>query len=366
MERLLCIVGSMNAGGAETFLMKLYRKLDRTKYQMDFAVAVKEKGFYDDEILDMGGKIFQITPKSKGIFKNFNSIRCLVKREGYQSVLRTSQHSLSALELYAARLGGAKNLIFRSSNTNTTSGRGIDLMLHKLCAFMPMIFANVRIAPSTEAADFMFGNGCVSNGKAFLLHNGVDLALYRFDMIDRESVKKEFCIENKLVVGHVGRFNHQKNHEKLIDVFQQIVKREPNSVLMLVGQGELEEYIKRKVNESCIADKVIFTGVRSDVPRLLSGMDVFVFPSLYEGMPNTIIEAQANGLPCVISNSITKEAEVTDLINYLSLEEPNELWAETVLELMLKETDRASYSIRLKEQGYGIEECTSQFIKMVF
>ncbi len=132
MKRMLCIVGGMNAGGAETFLMKVYRALDKTQYQMDFAVAVKEKGFYDDEILSMGGKIFHIIPKTKGFLKNFFDIKRIVKENGYKSVLRTSQHSLSALELLAARLGGAKITIFRSSNSDTTTRNNFDHLFNKI------------------------------------------------------------------------------------------------------------------------------------------------------------------------------------------------------------------------------------------
>ena len=151
-KRLLCIVGSMNAGGAETFLMKIYRKLDKEKYQMDFAVATMDKAFYDDEICNLGGKIFHIKPKSEGIISNFNSIKEIVRENEYRYVLRTSQHSLSALELFAAKLGGAKITTFRSSNSNTTSDSKKEKILHKICMFMPYLFANVRIAPSTEAA----------------------------------------------------------------------------------------------------------------------------------------------------------------------------------------------------------------------
>ena len=332
MKRLLCIVGSMNAGGAETFLMKIYRQLDKTKYQMDFAVAVQEKGFYDDEIFSMGGKIFYITPKSEGVLKNFCSIRKLVKYEKYQCVLRTSQHSLSALELLAAWLGGAKTRVFRSSNSNTTTGGGMDLKLHKLCAFMPRWFANVRIAPSTEAAEFMFGKDCVLKGKAKIVHNGIDLSLYCYSDENRRSVRKEFGIEDKYVVGHVGRFNQQKNHKKLIEIFTELKRVKPNAVLLLVGKGELEEAVHKLVQEKGIEDSVIFSGVRSDVSRLLSGMDVFVFPSLYEGMPNTVVEAQATGLPCVISDTITKEAAITNIVEFVELESSAKIWMSKILE----------------------------------
>lgn len=364
MKKILCIVGSMNAGGAETFLMKVYRMLDKTEYQMDFAVAITEKGHYDDEITALGGRIHHITPKSKGFIKNFNSVRKIVKENGYQYVLRTSQHSLSALELFAAWLGGAKVRVFRSSNSNTVSGSSKQMLLHKLCGFMPKGLANVRIAPSTEAAEFMFGKGCVEKGRAKLIHNGVDLSVYHYDSDSRKALRAEFGIEeNTLLIGHVGRFNQQKNHGYLLEIFHEIHNKNENTVLMLVGKGELEGEIRAKAETLGITEHIIFTGVRSDVPRLLSAMDVFVFPSLYEGMPNTVIEAQATGLPCVIADTITREANITGLVQYLPLEAPQN-WAEKALAAV--HAQRADTRQAFVENKYDIESVAEEFTKLVF
>ena len=364
MKRILCIVGGMNAGGAETFLMKVYRNLDKTKYQMDFAVAVTDKGYYDDEIIALGGKIHHVTPKSLGFFKNFNSVRKIVKENRYQYVLRTSQHSLSALELLAAWLGGAKVRVFRSSNSNTTSGSKKQMLLHKLCGFMPKRFANVRIAPSTEAAEFMFGKGCVKKDRAQILHNAVDLSVYRYDADSRKKIRQELNVaENALLIGHVGRFNQQKNHGFLLEIFEKIRSMNENTVLMLVGKGELETDIRAKAEKLGLADHIIFTGVRSDVPQLLSAMDVFVFPSLYEGMPNTVIEAQATGLPCVIADTITREANITGLVAYLPLGGP-EIWAEKALESVVAQ--RADTTQAVVVNKYNIESVVEDFVKLVW
>ncbi|MBR2477091.1 MAG: glycosyltransferase family 1 protein [Clostridia bacterium] len=363
VKRLLCIVGSMDAGGAETFLMKVYRGLDKTKYQMDFAVAKEEKGCYDDEILSMGGKIFHIVPKSKGLIKNFNDIRKLVKREKYKYVLRTSQNSLSALELFAAKLGGAKVRVYRSSNSSINTAK--ENIFHKLFGFMTRIFPNVRIAPSTEAAEFMFGKKCVKRGKAHLLHNGLDVSQFRFDPETRDAVKEQFDLEGKLVVGHVGRFNVQKNHGFLIDVFKEVSLKCENAVLMLVGVGELEQEIRKKVSALGLDDKVIFMGRRSDVPRLLSAFDLMLMPSLYEGMPNVVIEAQATGLPCVISDTITPEADITGLVSYMPLSAATDTWADKVLETVEK-TARKDTSEQFEKEGYELSAVTRKFVDLIF
>ena len=362
MKRLLCIVGSMDSGGAETFLMKVYRKLDKERYQMDFAVT--STGYYDDEIIKMGGKIFFITPKSKGLIKNFVSIKNIVNNNNYNYVLRTSQQSLSALELFAAQLGGAKVRVFRSSNSNTTSASKKEMLVHKIFSFMPLKFSNIRLAPSTEAAEFMFGKNCIENGKATLMHNAIDLSLFKFDENLRNKHRKEFNIEKDFVIGHVGRFSNQKNHVFLLKVFNELLKLEKNCKLVLVGKGELQNDIIDQIKKFNIEDKVIFAGVRSDVNELLSVFDVFVFPSFYEGMPNTVIEAQATGLPCIISDTITKEVQITDLVTFKSIKEDAKQWALEILSKKGKE--RKNVSNIYLEKGYDIEATVNQFKKIIF
>lgn len=364
MKRLLCIVGGMNAGGAETFLMKMYRALDKNKYQMDFAVATD--GIYDKEIMNLGGLIFKITPKSYGALKNFNDIRKIVSKNHYKAVLRVSQNSLSALELFAAQLGGAKIRGYRSSNSSTVGGTTKEIAVHKLCMWMPRLFANVRFAPSTEAAEYMFGKGCIQTGVASLLHNGLDTDVYRFSEDDRKEIRRQFGLDDSFVIGHVGRFNQQKNHGFLIECFEELKRRKDNAKLILCGTGEKEKEIQDKVEKLGLKDSVLFLGVRSDVPRILSAMDVFVFPSLYEGMPNTVIEAQSTGLPCVISDSVTKEAAITDLVAYCGLEETVDKWVDTILRLEGEKINRESAYQDLYRSGYDLNSCVKMFTKTVF
>lgn len=365
MKRLLCIVGGMNVGGAETFLMKVYRNLDKTQYQMDFAVSIEGDGTYDDEIKALGGKIYHITPKSKGVIKNFCDIKKLVKKEQYKYVLRTSQHSLSAMELLAAKFGGAKVRVYRSSNSNTASVNKKQLWIHRLCSFMPKWFANVRIAPSTEAAEFMFGKECVKKGSAKIINNGVDLSVYRYDKNSRMEIRQELGIPDAaLLVGHVGRFNQQKNHIFLLEVFKSILNINGDAFLLLVGKGELEKSIRERAQMLGLEGHIIFAGVRSDIPSLLSAMDVFVMPSFYEGMPNTIIEAQATGLPCVIADTITKEANITGLVEYLSLEEDLNTWSKKIQGFY--KNDRCNTKQSFLEHRYDIQNVTKEFVATVF
>ena len=354
----------MNVGGAETFLMKVFRRLDKTKYSMDFAVAEENEGAYDAEIIKLGGKIHKITPKSKSLIKNFKEVKKLVKNEGYEYVFRTSQRSLSALELLAAKMGGAKVRVYRSSNSSNGAIGKKGAILHKLCSFMPNRYANVRIAPSTEAAEFVFGKNCIKSGKAHLLNNGIDTNVYNYNAEKVTEIRKEFGISDKLVIVHVGRFEDQKNHKFLIDIFSEIAKLRDDAVLLLVGKGELENAIRQQIATLGLADKVIFTGVRSDVPAIFSASDLFIMPSFFEGMPNTVIEAQATGLPCVISDTITREANITGLVNYLPLTDSAEKWAEKALTFVSSE--RKDTLQDFIDNKYTIDEVTNEFIRLIF
>jgi glycosyltransferase involved in cell wall biosynthesis len=222
----------------------------------------------------------------------------------------------------------------------------------------------VKIAPSDLAAEYTFGKKAVIRGLVHPLHNAIDLDIYRFSQEARESIRQEFHLEDKLIVGHIGRFNHQKNHMFLLEIFKELSMLQDNAVLMLVGKGELEQQIRAKAVALGIADKIIFTGVRSDVPRLLSAMDVFVFPSFYEGMPNTVIEAQAIGLPCIIADTITKEANITSLVQYLPLSLPPAVWAKKAMDA--SSNCRKDTRQEFINHKYDIQSAAQAFIHLCF
>lgn len=363
MQRLLCITANMNTGGAETFLMKMYRALDRSKFQMDFCV-VAEDNYYEEEIKELGGKMYRIPLKSKHPISSLNTIRRIVSQNGYKNVIRVNQHSLSTLDLLAARLGGAENLIMRSSNAS--SGGGLSSALHR--AFRPLtsIIPNARFAPSKLAAEYSFGKGCIERGTAFLLPNGLDIDEYRFSAGARADIRKGLGLEGKLVVGHIGRFNRQKNHAFLIDAFAKLAEENGDAVLLLVGDGDLMPEVKGRVAQLGLSGRVVFLGVRPDVSRLLSAMDVLALPSFYEGMPNVVIEAQASGLPCVVSDSVTREAAVTDLVEFASLQAGAECWVAHFRRAASAKIKRPSYAEEMRGKGYGVEECADTFVRAAF
>ena len=362
-KRLLCIIGNMNAGGAETFLMKMYRSIDRSKYQMDFCINTNNECFYEDEIKTLGGKIYRISAKSQSIKLFKNGLSDCIKSGNYKYVLRITSSAMGFMDLKIAKKAGAKICSARSSNSN--DGKSIKAKAaHVLGKLLYRKYADVKIAPSDLAAKYTFGKKAYRRGEVHILHNALDLNVYSFDEQTRNHIRKEFSIsDNVKIIGHVGRFMSQKNHSFLLDIFNEIHKQNQNTVLMLVGKGELEDKIKEKIKALNLEDSVIFTGVRSDIPALLSAMDVFVFPSFYEGMPNTVIEAQATRLPCLIADTITKEANVTGLVRYMPLKAPEE-WAKEALN-MISDTRMQTKKIMI-ENGYDIESVSKEFVRLVF
>lgn len=361
MKRLLCITANMNAGGAETFLMKIYRELDKSQYQMDFCVNARDNK-YADEIEAMGGNIYYVPTKSDSIIKSFNAIKTIVKERNYRYVIRVNEHSLSVIDLIAAKVGGANVVAMRSSNSASETKK--LAVLHKLFQFLPKTVPNVKMAPSRLAAYYTFGRKQVENGEVSILKNGLDIAKFKYSEKKRHMIRKEFCVESKFVIGHVGRFNTQKNHSFLLDIFKEIKAKNSNAVLLLVGDGILENEIKDKARNLGIERDCIFTGVRNDVNMLLCAMDVFLFPSLYEGMPNTVIEAQVTGLPCIVSNTITDECNITNLVEFVSLEDDAAKWASKVV--CKHNNDRASAAKLMEVNGYEIKQVAKEFCQMIF
>jgi len=363
MKRLLCLISGMHAGGAETFLMKVYRKLDKEKYQMDFCINVPEKCFYEDEIYAMGGRIYRIPSKSQNWREFSRQLRDVVREGKYEYVLRITSNAMGFWDMKVAKQGGAKICSIRSSNSSD-GGSIRSLLAHAAGRLLYSRYVDVKFAPSDLAAKYTFGRRAYEKGQVAILHNAVDLDVFHFEKTSREAIREELNVSPEtLLVGHVGRFELQKNHVFLLEIFAEILQRNPNSRLVLVGKGNLEHRIHKQAETMGILDKIIFTGIRSDVPQLLSAMDVFAFPSLYEGMPNTVIEAQATGLPCVIADTITREADITGLVEYLPLVNP-EYWAQRVIEAA-KDPRRDTLS-DLIHSGYNIDSVIQKFTELVF
>ena len=360
MNRLLCILSGMNVGGAETFLMKVYRNIDRTKYQMDFCINVKEKCYYEDEILGLGGKIFRIPSKSENVKRFKSQLAKIIKENRYDHVLRITSNAMGLMDLQIAKKAGASICCARSSNASDGSSLK-SRFFHQLGRILYNGCVDVKIAPSDLAARHTFGNKAYENGRVNILHNGVDLDVFKYFPEERKNIRKNLCVSTETrLIGHIGRFDEQKNHDFLLEIFNRIHAMDSNTKLLLIGKGPLEERMRQKASNLGLLDRIIFAGTRSDVPSLLSAMDVFVMPSLYEGMPNAVIEAQATGLPCLIADTVTKEADITGLVQYLSLEESHETWAKVALSMI--DSFRKDTHDCFLEKGYDIQSVSEEFV----
>lgn len=362
-KRLLCIVSNMDAGGAETFLMKMYRQLDRTRYQMDFVVSGDGRGYYEDEIEQLGGIVYRITRKTKNFVAFRRELAAAVRDDGCPCVLRIGSDALSAIDLWVAKRAGARRLALRSSNASDGKG-SLGMFLQKAFRRLLTSVADVKIAPSDLAAAYTFGPKAVSNGEVHYLHNALDLNAYMFSPENRSATRAELGIDtDALVVGHVGRFAPQKNHGFLIEVFAELLKAHPDARLVLVGQGELEGEVRAKAKAFGVLDDIVFAGVRPDVPALLSAFDVLALPSLYEGMPNVVIEAQAAGLACAVSDTVTRQADVTGLVEYLPIDDPT-AWTKALESAATME--RLDTRTAMTAAGYDISSEAKKFVELAY
>lgn len=323
--RILHVVTYMGRGGLETMIMNYYRHIDLSRVQFDFLVHRRERADYDNEIESLGGRIYRLPRLVPWSSTYHHALDTFFKTHPEYRIVHVHQDCLSSVILKAAQRNGVSVRIAHSHNSAQDKNLKYPIKLYYR-RLIPR-FATDLFACGKDAGDWMFG------GAPFqILNNAVDAASYRYDKEKAGRMRHALRIpQNALVIGHVGRFSPQKNHEFLIDVFAALYKKVENPCLLLVGDGELRPRMEEKVQALGLAAHVIFTGMRSDVPDLLQAMDRFLFPSLYEGLPVTLVEAQAAGLPCVISDRIPKDCDLTELVHRVSLDDAPALWAEQLL-----------------------------------
>ncbi|MED3960175.1 glycosyltransferase family 1 protein [Priestia aryabhattai] len=347
--RILQVVTIMNRGGLETMLMNYYREMDRSKIQFDFMVHRMEEGHYDEEIKKLGGNIFRMPPIRPGHYrKYFKRLNEFFVNHNEYKVVHSHINENSSFVLRAAKTVGVPCRIAHSH----LSDLGFDFKLpFRLYARYSMKnYPNSYFACSVKAGQWLFNNRSTSTKEVIVLNNAVNTKEFRYNENMRNDIRNELGIDkSQLVIGHVGRFNKQKNHEYLIDIFHAVYKQRPNSILTLVGDGDLRQGIERKVKSLGLSANVKFLGVRNDISNLMQAMDLFLFPSLFEGLPVVLVEAQAAGLQCIVSDAITVESNITGNVEYISLGEPTETWAGKILSASYEHKDTSRI---LNEQGY--------------
>lgn len=320
----------MGLGGIQAFIMNVYRHINRDKIQFDFLLHHKNVVSYDDEIEKLGGKIYYLPSRRDGILKNRKALNEFFRMHPEYQIVHMHQSSLSYIEpLIAAKNNGIKIRIIHS-HSSSAPGSPIHKIIHSINRKRIAKIATHYFSCGKLASEWMYKGSGIED-KVEIVANGIDLKEYTFDESVRTKVRRELGInDSQLVIGHIGRFNSVKNHVFLIESFKILHDHKPFSKLVLAGTGPLLDDMKKLAQSLAISDAVVFLGFRSDVANLLSAMDIFVLPSLYEGFPVSAVEAQASGLPLIMSSSISKEVIVKDNVIQLALESGTEVWAEAI------------------------------------
>ncbi len=351
--RVLHNIVLMDTGGIETLVMNLYRHIDRERLLFDFLVHRPQEGFYEPEIRSYGGKVFRTPPFNPAKMKPFKDACMDVFTNHPEYKVLHAHQELNLWTLDYAHQAGIPTRIAHSHNAKTVINLKYFFFLYekmfikKHCTDMFMC--------STPAGEWSYGKKAVQEGKVRFIKNGIETDRFKFDEKTRRELREELGVGDKIVIGHIGRFMQQKNHTFLLEIFKSIHDKNPNTVLALCGEGRLEDDIKKKATELGILNDIIFLGVRNDTNRVYQAYDLFLFPSLWEGLPLTGIEAQTAGLPVLMSDIITPETIVTDNVTTFSLSQSAETWANKALELV-ENHKRVDCKSQVVKAGFDIQE----------
>lgn len=354
--RVLHVVGRMNIGGTETMIMNILREINHENIQFDFMVHDNQVHDYEEEIKKQGCKIYRV-PRFNGfnIISYIKSWNDFFRANSQYKIVHGHIGSSAALYLWIANKYGCYTIAH--SHSTKSKIRNIKDLSYRCFSFPVRYIAKYFMACGTKAGIDRYGEKVFNSSKFKVLNNAIDTNKFIYNEEIRESKRKELNINDKFVIGHVGRFVYEKNHKFLIEVFKEIYSKNKNTVLLLVGDGELKLQIKKDVEKYGLQDCVIFTGVRSDVNEIMQAMDVFLFPSHFEGLPLTVIEAQASGIKCILSDVITKEVDVTKNVEYISLNKTAEEWCNEVIKYEYGYERNNMYK-KICNNGYDIKQTT--------
>ncbi len=350
MIKIVQMLYMMSMGGVESFLMNMYRNIDKEKYQFDFILQTEDEGYYEKEIEKMGGKIYRIPRFEKHPIKHTKELFKILKNGNYQAVHRHTANSIVFYDLMIAKLAKIKIRISHSHNTTHES----KLLNYIFRPFLYYYTTN-RLACGQEAGKWLYGKR-----KFDVLNNGIDTQKFIFSEDIRNKYRKDLGLEGKIVIGHVGRFENQKNHKYLIEIFSRLCLNNDKYVLLLCGDGGLKKDIEKLCKEKNILDKVKFLGARRDVNNVLQAMDIFVFPSLYEGLSFTLIEAQVSNIPIIMSNTIAKETIYANNIKTLNITENDiDEWCKDIIECDINLENRKIKNNKLLNE-YDVKNVVKQ------
>lgn len=369
--RVLHVLGNTNLGGAESRIMDLYRHTDRNRVQFDFLVHSGEEGFYEKEIRELGGRIFRV-PRFR-IYNYFSYRKAL--KEFFQkhhefALVQGHMTSTAAIYLPIAKKAGVKKTAAHARSAGVD--KGLKGTMTRFLRRNLADKADYLFTCSELAGISVYGEKAVQEGKTIFIPNAIDCAGFTFDPEKRKKMREELGLTDAIIIGHVGRFHYAKNHEYLIRVFAKLCQMGTGACgstaengadqdyhLILLGEGPLMEDTRKLAEELGVADRVHFLGNHKNIADYYQAMDYFVYPSRYEGMPGTIVEAQASGLPCLMSDTICREVIATELVETMSIEKEPKVWAEVLQRridaLVSKQENRKKYAAKMAAAGFDVQ-----------
>ncbi len=357
MIRVLQMIGSLEAGGSQALIMELYRHIDRSKLQFDFVVDHPENQHYAAEIRALGGIIYELPCfTGRNVHMIRDAWRTFLTLHPEYTVLHSHIRSYASLYLPIAKQCGVTTIIHSHSTSN---GKGFSGVVKAILQYPIRFQADYFLACSQQAGQWLFGKRVTRKPEYHVLSNGIDTQKFGFDSVTRAECRQQLNLDGKYVVGHVGRMVPAKNHIFLLKIFVELLKQRKDVVLLLLGDGSDREKVERQIVDSGLQNHVILLGQRENLYRYYHAMDVFVFPSLWEGLGISLIEAQVTGLPCIVSDRVPVEADLhCGLIRWLSLQDGAETWAENILSL--PNQNRKSYSEQAENSGYDIRSIAQE------
>jgi len=362
------VVAPLGVGGVSTMMINIQKHINRENVNFDYLVFHEGKAPSEDIVRKMGSRklIACVDHFSSAVIRRFArlaEIKRVCKENNIKILHYNADTPADLMNVIAAKAGGVEYVTMHSHNGGFgNAGLGIRFFSFILKPLMPVV-CDTFLSCSNLAANFMYPKNVIKSKKYMVLHNGIDLDKFAYNEKIRKEKRLELDLENKFVIGHAGRFSNQKNHAFIIDIFSKICEKDTDSVLLLFGAGELQEKMKLKAKELGIYNRIIFYGTSDEMFNMWQAVDVFLMPSLHEGLPVTGIEAQASGVPCVFSDEITKEVDVSNTSIFLSLSRPVEEWAETVLSF--KGKNRLNNIDLLKKAKYDIAE-TANIVEKLY
>jgi glycosyltransferase involved in cell wall biosynthesis len=364
LNKILHVFRSMNYGGAEILIMQLYRILHK-RIQFDFILTSDDIGVFDEEIKRLGGRLFRV-PNPKNNLIGFNkALKKVIRENGDYLAVHSHTYFFSGIVLKTAY---QLNVPCRIAHSHTIVNTNKSLIRKIYQWFMRRYIlknATHLLGCSRNACEMLFGNFCWEDYRVFVFRNGLNTSQFVNSRLT--SVRDQFNLDNKTVIVHVGRFSEVKNHARVIDIFKSYLNLDSDAQLLLVGDGPLKEKIKDRVKELQVLSNVHFLGERNDIPDILEISDLFLFPSLFEGLGNVVIEAQFAGVPCVVSNNVPRETDLKlELIRYISLNDNNSVWVKQMIEsLKLQKIHPEKRLVALKSAGFDIFDSV-KFIEDIY